>query len=274
MIYVTGADGQLGNELKKKLGNQAIFLSRSKLHLGDETALESFLESTEISLLINAGAYTQVDKAEIERSLATSINHTAPMLIARYSKKKNFKLIHFSTDYVFNGVSHIPYTETHATDPVNFYGVTKLAGEKAVLEENPKNLVIRTSWVYSNFGRNFVKTILKLGSEKDSLNIVYDQIGTLTSASDLADITIKARELEGIFNFSNEGVTSWYDVAFELKRISNFKAEINPILSEQYPTLAKRPHYSVLDKSKIKNALDIRIPHWTESLNLCLQSQS
>lgn len=271
MIYVTGANGQLGNELKKILGSNAVFLTREMLDLHDPVAVESFLKSTRIEMLINAAAYTKVDKAESEKDASIAINEVAPKLMARFSREKKFKLIHFSTDYVFNGKGYTPYKETDLTDPVNFYGETKLRGESSVLEENPDSLVIRTSWVYSSFGQNFIKTILKFGSEKENLNVVYDQIGTLTNASDLAEVSLKARELNGIYNFSNEGVSSWYDVAYELKKLKSFKAEINPILSHQYPTPAKRPNYSVLDKAKIKSDLNIKIPHWTESLHLCLQ---
>jgi dTDP-4-dehydrorhamnose reductase len=274
MIYVTGANGQLGNELKKKLGSNAVFLTREMLDLQNHASVENFLKTTEIELLINAGAYTQVDKAEEEREVSASINEITPKIMARYSREKKFKFIHFSTDYVFNGTGPTPYKESDNTDPVNFYGETKLRGEKAILEENPHSLVIRTSWVYSAFGKNFIKTILKFGSERDSLNVVYDQIGSLTNAGDLAEVTLKARELSGIYHFSNEGVSSWYDVAFELKKQKKFKASISPILSHQYPTPAKRPHYSVLDKAKIKNALGIQIPHWTESLSLCLKELS
>lgn len=274
MIYITGANGQLGNELKKKLGSNAIFLTREMLDLQNHDAVENFMKSTKIELLINAGAYTQVDKAEQEREVCSAINEIAPKIMARYSREKKFKLIHFSTDYVFNGAGITPYKESDKTDPVNFYGETKLKGEKSVLAENPDSLVVRTSWVYSTFGKNFIKTILKFGAERDSLNVVYDQVGSLTNAADLADIALKARELSGIYHFSNEGVSSWYDVAFELKRQKAFKASIHPVLSHQYPMPAKRPNYSVLDKAKIKNALGIQIPHWTESLNLCLKELS
>lgn len=273
MIYVTGSDGQLGQELRKKLP-EATFLTRKEIDLANPQEIESFLSSTKITTLINCAAYTQVDKAETEQAHCMSINEAAPDLMARYSKSKNFKFIHFSTDYVFNGNGCTPYKETDVCDPLNFYGESKLAGEQRILQENEKSLIIRTSWVYSSFGKNFVKTILKAGAERESLNVVYDQVGTLTWASDLADITIKAQQLEGVFHYTNEGVSSWYDVAHALKKIKNFKAAVNPILSSGYPTPAKRPHYSVLDKQKIKSALNITIPHWTESLELCLKELS
>lgn len=274
MIYITGSTGQVGNELRSILGQKAIYLTRDKLDLSNLELLENFLKSTNIETIINAAAYTQVDKAEEERPLAKLLNEEAPALIAKYSALKNFKFIHYSTDYVFNGEGNIPYDEQSIVDPVNYYGETKLLGEAAVLRENPDSLVIRTSWVYSTFGRNFIKTILKLGSEKDCLKIVYDQVGTLTSAKDLAEITLLSRELKGVFHYSNEGVTSWYDVAFELKRLKKFKASLEPILSHDYPTIANRPRYTVLNKNKLKSALGIRIPHWTESLELCLQKLS
>jgi len=273
MIYVTGANGQLGNELKLKLP-EAIYLDREKLDLSNSSSVESFFNETKIELFINAGAYTQVDKAESEKELAMNINSEVPRLIARYSREKNFKLIHFSTDYVFNGENCRPYLETDEVNPVNFYGQTKLEGEKGVMSENPDSLIIRTSWVYSNFGKNFIKTMLKFGAEREALNVVFDQIGTLTSAKDLAEVTLNARELSGIYHYSNEGVSSWYDVAHEIKRLTKFKANLLPILSTGYPTPAKRPNYSVLNKNKIKNALGIKIPHWTESLELCLRKLS
>lgn len=274
MIYITGANGQLGNELRRQLRENATFLNRETLDLSNLAQLEEFLSQTNIELLINAGAYTQVDKAETEKDLALSINSKAPRLMARYAFQKKFKLIHYSTDYVFAGENCRPYLETDSVKPVNFYGQTKLEGEIGVMEENPESLIIRTSWVYSTFGKNFIKTMLKFGAERESLNVVFDQIGSLTSAKDLAEISLKGRELSGIYHFSNEGVSSWYDVAHEIKRLTKFKSNLMPILSEEYPTPAKRPNYSVLNKNKIKNDLGIKIPHWTESLELCLKELS
>lgn len=273
MIYVTGADGQLGMELRGKL-RDAHFLTRNDLDLSNVEMLKTFLSRSPISMLINCAAYTKVDKAEEERGLAETINTVTPALIAKYSKEKKFKFIHFSTDYVFNGLQVEPYKETTPTQPINYYGLTKEQGEKKILQENEDSLIIRTSWVYAKTGKNFINTILKTGVERDNLNVVYDQIGTLTWASDLADVVLKASDLSGIYHFTNEGVSSWYDVAVELKRLKKFKANVVPILSEQYPTPAKRPHYSVLDKQKIKSALNIKIPHWTESLELCLKQLS
>ncbi|MBY0518498.1 MAG: dTDP-4-dehydrorhamnose reductase [Bacteriovoracaceae bacterium] len=273
MIYVTGANGQLGNELKRHLPD-AHFLNRESLDLSNLNQVEEILKSTKISILINCAAYNQVDLAEKEKELAFKINAEVPGLFSRYSLKNKFKLIHFSTDYVFDGKCSAPYSEDQKAEPLNYYGQTKLEGEKRVMDENPNNLVIRTSWVHSQFGNNFVKTLLKAGREREELNVVFDQVGTLTWASDLADAALKARELKGIFHYSNEGVSSRYDVVVELKRLKKFKAKVNPILTEAYPAPAKRPHYSVLDKSKIKKALNINIPHWTESLEKCLQQLS
>ncbi len=272
-MYITGASGQLGEELKEKLPD-ARFLRRADLDLSNLSEVEQFLKETKISTLVNCAAYTLVDKSEVDRDLALTINAKAPELMARYSAQKNFKMIHFSTDYVFNGTGSTPYKETDLCDPVNFYGTTKLEGEKLITRENNKALILRTSWVYSQFGKNFVKTILNAGAQKDNLNVVYDQVGTLTWAQDLAEVVMKAWDLEGVFHFTNEGVSSWYDIAVELKRLKKFKASVSPILSAEYPTPARRPHFSVLDKQKIKSALNITIPHWTESLELCLQKLS
>jgi dTDP-4-dehydrorhamnose reductase len=274
MMYVTGANGQLGSELKLLLGEKAIFLDRAQLNLGDAPKVEYFLKNTNIDLLINAGAYTLVDKAESEKDLALAVNAEAPKLMGKYSREKKFKLIHFSTDYVFNGKNVTPYLETDEVNPVNFYGETKLRGEQNILNENPESLIIRTSWVYSSFGKNFIKTMLKFGAEKENLNVVFDQIGTLTSAKDLAEITLKARDLKGIYHYSHEGVSSWYDVACEIKKITKLKATVSPILSHEYPTHATRPHYSVLNKNKIKQDLGLTIPHWTDGLATFLQGIS
>jgi dTDP-4-dehydrorhamnose reductase len=274
MIYVTGANGQLGNELKKEARlKDAVFLDRSVFNLEDLSQVEKFLQEKKITCLINAAAYTQVDKAESEKELAIKINAEAPALMAKYASEKKFKLIHFSTDYVFDGRNFKPYVETDATNPVNFYGKTKLMGEEAVLKRCPEALILRTSWVYSSHGKNFLKTILRLAGEKPSLNIVSDQIGTPTWVGDLSKISLDAldQNLSGIFHFSNEGVTSWYDFAKEILRTKNIGTPVLPIVSQEYPTPAARPHFSVLDKRKIKSALNTTIPHWTDSLNRCVR---
>lgn len=269
MIYVTGANGQLGQELKKtQLQGKAVFLDRSQLDLSNLTEVEDFLKSHSITTLINTAAYTQVDKAESEKELALKINAEAPALMAKYAREKNFKFIHYSTDYVFNGLSSAPYKETDATDPVNFYGETKLQGEQGILKENPAALILRTSWVYSAHGKNFYNTMIRLGNEKPELKVVADQIGTPTSTHDLANITLQAldKNLSGIYHFSNEGVTSWYEFACEILKLKGIKTPVYPIETEQFPTPAKRPGYSVLDKTKITQALGIEIPDWKSAL--------
>lgn len=269
MIYVTGANGQLGQELKKtQLQGKAVFLGRSQLDLSNLTEVEGFLKSHSITALINTAAYTQVDKAESEKELALKINAEAPALMAKYAREKNFKFIHYSTDYVFNGLSSAPYKETDATDPVNFYGETKLQGEQGILKENSAALILRTSWVYSAHGKNFYNTMIRLGNEKPELKVVADQIGTPTSTHDLANITLQAldKNLSGIYHFSNEGVTSWYEFACEILKLKGIKTPVYPIETEQFPTPAKRPGYSVLDKTKITQALGIQIPDWKSAL--------
>lgn len=273
MIYVSGDTGQLGFELKQILGDQAIFLNRHQLDVSDLSQVESFFNNNKVSCFINTAAYTLVDKAEAEQDLAKKINSTSPALISSLSKKYGFKFIHFSTDYVFSGNHFVPYMEEDIKNPVNFYGSTKAEGEDAILRENPNSLIFRTSWLYSSYGKNFLNTIIRLASERSVLNIVYDQVGTPTYAAELAMVTLKSKDLSGIYHFSNEGVCSWYDFAIEIKKNLNLKCDINPILSSEYPTPAKRPNYSVLNKNKIKSDLGIKIPHWTESLELCLKKR-
>lgn len=274
MIYVLGS-GQLASELKQiYVGHDVRFLSRSELDLSNTDALEHFLNTTKISILINAAAYTNVDQAESERDIATRVNVSSPALIAKYATRMNFKFIHFSTDYVFDGKKTIPYIEDDHTCPLNIYGKTKADGEREVLLENPKALIIRTSWLYSSYGKNFVKTIFKLASERPELSVIYDQVGTPTFARDLAEIIPLTYGLEGIYHFSNEGVTSWYDFAHEIIRLKGLQTKLKPILTNEFPSKTRRPEFSVLNKNKIKQALGITIPHWTESLAVCLQEIS
>lgn len=272
MIYILGSTGQLGNELRR-LGFGDRYLGRNELDVSNLNQLEEFLKKTNITTLINASAYTAVDKAEEEKSLAVALNAEAPALMARYASLRNFKLIHYSTDYVFDGGASEPYQEDFLKNPINTYGMTKLQGENAVSLECPNALILRTAWVYSSYGKNFIKTILKAGEERSELRVVYDQIGTLTAAEDLAEVTRMAVEadLQGIYHYSGEGVSSWYDIAVYLKKKKKFKADITPILSNDYPTPAKRPFYSVLDKAKIKRDLNLRINHWSDSLDSFLK---
>ena len=279
-ILVTGSNGQLGSEIQELSSlfpYTFFFTCKDQLDISDEQAIKSFVEKNAISAIINCAAYTAVDKAESEEALADTINHQAIKHLASIAKEKNIKLIHISTDYVFDGTSHKPYREIDTTNPQSVYGKTKLDGENALLQgELPNSIIIRTSWVYSSYGANFVKTMLRLGKEKDALGVIYDQVGTPTYAKDLAkvilDILPKINTTQTqIYNYSNEGVASWYDFAQEIMQMAKLTCKINPIETSQYPTPAKRPHYSLLNKAKIKNEFGIEIPYWENSLEECLR---
>ena len=279
-ILVTGSNGQLGSEIQELSSHfpyTFFFTCKEKLDITNEHTLHSFIEAHAIHAIINCAAYTAVDKAESEEALADKINHQAVKYLASVAKEKNIKLIHISTDYVFNGTNYRPYLETDATNPQSIYGKTKLLGENALLHVKlPNSIIIRTSWVYSRYGANFVKTMLRLGKEKDSLGVIYDQVGTPTYAKDLAKVIlemlprINTAQTE-IYNYSNEGVASWYDFAREIMQMAKLTCKINPIETSQYPTPAKRPHHSLLNKAKIKNEFGIEIPYWKESLEECLR---
>lgn len=279
-ILVTGSNGQLGSEIQELSSHfpyTFFFTCKEKLDITNEHTLHSFIEAHAIHAIINCAAYTAVDKAESEEALADKINHQAVKYLASVAKEKNIKLIHISTDYVFNGTNYRPYLETDATNPQSIYGKTKLLGENTLLHVKlPNSIIIRTSWVYSSYGANFVKTMLRLGKEKDSLGVIYDQVGTPTYAKDLAKVIlemlprINTAQTE-IYNYSNEGVASWYDFAREIMQMAKLICKINPIETSQYPTPAIRPHYSLLNKSKIKNEFGIEIPYWKESLEECLR---
>jgi dTDP-4-dehydrorhamnose reductase len=266
-IIVLGSKGQLGTEFKKLLGDKSIYISRDICDLTDFVKVRSLFKDLKPSLIINAAAYTFVDKAETSQDAAMKLNCELPALLADISTAKKCKLITYSTDYVFDGTSNIPLSETDATNPKNFYGFSKLEGEKKVLQINPESLIIRTSWVYSSHGINFLKKICELGKQKDELSIIYDQVGSLTWSRDLAEASLKSREISGLLHYSSEGVSSWYDVAVYLKKLINFKARLTPVLSHQFPTSAKRPHYSLMSKEKIKSITGIIIPHWTEQMD-------
>ena len=280
-ILVTGVNGQLGSEIKELSSNYPYtfyFTCKDDLDITNEKAIEEFIIKNHIIAIINCAAYTAVDKAESEIELADKINHQAVFHLASIAKEKNIKLIHISTDYVFDGTNYKPYIETDNTNPQSVYGQTKLDGEKVLQMINPTNsIIIRTSWVYSDYGNNFVKTMLRLGRERESLGVIYDQIGSPTYAKDLAkailDILPKVNNTQTeIYNYSNEGVCSWYDFAKEIMRIVNLSCKVNPIETSQYPTPAQRPHYSLLNKSKIKNDYIIDIPYWKDSLDECLKT--
>lgn len=274
MILVLGASGQLGSELKRIAPTETIFADKTKIDLSDLDALTQAVREIKPTFVLNAAAYTAVDQAESERELAFRINCAAPQRLAELSSDMNFKLIHVSTDYVFNGQSPNPYEEFQETDPLNVYGESKAEGEKQVLAASPKALIVRTSWVHSAFGRNFVKTVLRMARENKGMNVVNDQVGSPTWAADLAKILLQARELEGVFHYTNEGVASWYDVAFAIKHYLKLDFPLLPIASDEYPTPARRPRISLLNKTKIKRSLAIQIPHWIESLEKCLKEQS
>jgi dTDP-4-dehydrorhamnose reductase len=279
-ILITGANGQLGSELQEIAKDDScnyFFTDTDNLDITNFATVEEFIETNNISTIINCAAYTAVDKAEDEKEIANKINNLAVENLAIISKKFDIKFIHISTDYVFDGKNHKPYTETDQTNPVNTYGKTKLAGENAILQQKLKNsVIIRTSWVYSSFGNNFVKTMLRLGEEKQELNIIFDQIGAPTYARDLAQTILKIlpdikNSNTDIYNYNNEGVCSWYDFAKEIVDIAKINCKINPIESKDYKTLAKRPYYSVLNKAKIKQEFAIKIPHWQSSLQECIK---
>lgn len=273
-ILVTGKTGQLGSELNllsvKYSNYEWIFTDRAEITLDNPELLEGQLDKIKPNIIFNCGAYTAVDNAEIEKHLAFTINHLAVEKIAKYTAQNNIKLIHISTDYVFDGTSSIALKENSQTNPINIYGESKRNGEIACLKENPDSIIIRTSWVYSKFGSNFVKTMQRLMQEREEINVVNDQIGSPTYAVDLAQALIDIIEfsewIPGIYNYSNEGTVSWYEFALSIKELGNYYCKINGILSVSYPTLAKRPRFSLLDKTKIKTIYNLNIPTYKDSL--------
>ena len=282
-VLVTGANGQLGKELRQ-LSDLATdfsfsFVTRDELDLSDSVAIQRWFGDKSYDVIINCAAYTAVDKAESEPDLARAINVTAIETLAGIAKAKKSALIHVSTDYVFDGKNFKPYVESDPTNPQGIYGLTKREGEQALLAINPaKSIIIRTSWVYSSFGSNFVKTMLRLGREREELGVIYDQVGSPTSARDLA-VAILAiirhpkldtlTETE-IVHFSNEGICSWFDFAKAIFEYSAINCQVKPIETKDYQTPATRPHYSLLNKAKIKKSFDLNIPYWKDSLNDCL----
>ena len=281
-ILVTGANGQLANEIKiiadHYPGYKFFFTTKEELPIENSEAVKSFFEKNKIVYCINCAAYTAVDRAESEKEKAFLINADAVGNLANICNTFQTKLIHISTDYVYDGSSNIPLKEDSKTGSVNIYGESKLKGEELTLEKNPSALIIRTSWVYSSFGNNFVKTMLRLFKEKTEISVVSDQYGSPTYAADLATTIMtfveriqQGEEWSGIFNYCNEGIITWYQFAEEIKSLINSDCIINPIPTSSYKTAAKRPQYSVLDTSKIKQALQIPIPDWKESLKKCME---
>lgn len=280
-VLVTGASGQLGSELQSISPLYSpynfTFADRSMLDLSNLCKMEDFFDGKRFDAIINCAAYTAVDKAESETELADTINHRFVSMLAKIAKRDSTKLIHISTDYVFDGKNHRPYCESDPTGPTGVYGRTKCDGENAILSIAPANtVIIRTSWVYSSFGNNFVKTMLRLGRERDSLGVIFDQVGTPTYARDLAKVILDIlphidNESPEIYHYSNEGAASWYDFAKAIFELSGVACQVNPITTDQYPTPASRPHYSLLNKSKIKSEYNINIPYWRDSLANCLK---
>lgn len=279
-ILVTGVNGQLGSELREIAPNYQgynfLFTDVKDLDITNHNAVATFVKINNITVIINCAAYTAVDKAESEPDLAEAINHLAVANFAQIAKEKNIKLIHISTDYVFDGTNHKPYVETDTPNPQSVYGQTKLDGELAIQKINPANsIIIRTSWVYSRFGNNFVKTMQRLAETKDKISVVSDQIGSPTSALDLAKaiLTILPK-LENdsveLFHYSNEGICSWYDFAKAIFEIEGLQIKVNAIESSQYTTLAERPFYSVLNKNKIIESYQLVIPYYRNSLRKCI----
>lgn len=279
-ILVTGSKGQLGSEINELSGSfpeyRCFFTDVDELDICDKKAVSEYVEEKAIELIINCAAYTAVDKAETEPELADKINHLAVKNLAEIAKDAQLGFIHISTDYIFNGQGYKPYSVDHPAEPINIYGKTKVAGEEAMRGLNPENsMIIRTSWVYSSYGNNFVKTMLRQGKEREELNVISDQIGAPTYAKDFAKFILaeavqrKNSEVE-VFHFSNEGVCSWYDFAREIMEQANLDCKVKPIPASAYPTPAKRPFYSLMDKSRITGDLNYEIPHWKESLKECI----
>ncbi len=276
MILIIGANGQLGSELKERLKDKAIYTDREELDITQLENIENFFQKNLPSIVINCSVFTAVDKAEEMKKEAFDVNAKGVENLAKMCKKVGAKFIHISTDYVFDGTNHKPYIETDATNPTSIYGETKLEGEKLAFKFSETLIIIRTSWLYSSYGNNFVKTMIRLGKDRENLGVIFDQVGTPTYAGDLADAIIIITEklkvgTKEIYNYSNEGVASWYDFAKEIMEQKNINCDVKPIETKDYPTPAKRPFYSVLNKAKIKKDFEIKITHWKEGLQKCLK---
>jgi dTDP-4-dehydrorhamnose reductase len=282
-ILVTGGQGQLGNSLKTIAKNQNkhnyifsdIIGEDNIIDICNINNIKNFINNNNIDYIVNCAAYTNVNKAETEKDLCFNINEIGIKNLSIVAKEYNIKVIHISTDYVFDGNSFLPYNENNNTNPTSIYGLSKLNGELAAFSNNKNTIVIRTSWLYSEFCNNFVKTMIKLGNEKPNISVVFDQIGTPTYAYDLAiaiDTIINNDFIPGIYHFSNEGVCSWYDFTKEIFELSNINCYVIPIHTSEYPTPVKRPYYSVLDKTKIKDTYNVDVPYWKISLKKCINN--
>ena len=280
-ILVTGANGQLGNEMRRvslDSRNRYLFTDVNELDITDATAVCNMLKKEQIDVIVNCAAYTNVDRAEDDFAMADLLNNKAVENLAVAAAETGAMLIHVSTDYVFRGDKNIPCRESWETDPLGVYGKTKLAGEQSLVKAGCKYLIFRTAWLYSPFGKNFVKTMRQLTSTKDSLKVVFDQVGTPTYAGDLAALIYNIIEenlldRQGVYHFSNEGVCSWYDFTVAIHRLAGITScKVKPLHTAEYPAKANRPAYSVLDKTKIKTTFGIEIPHWEESLKRCIDT--
>ena len=277
-ILVTGANGQLGNEMRRiSAGSRDhyIFTDVTELDITDASAVSDMVKGNDVEVIVNCAAYTNVDKAEDDEATADLLNNVAVRNLAESAAAADALLIHVSTDYVFSGNGCIPYTEDSPVEPLGAYGRTKLAGEKSLAASGCRYMIFRTAWLYSPFGKNFVKTMRKLTAEKDTLNVVFDQVGTPTYAGDLAALICKVisermTDRQGIYHFSDEGVCSWYDFAVEICSLSGNVCDIRPCHSDEFPSRVKRPHFSVLDKTLVKNTFGIGIPYWKDSLKKCI----
>ena len=283
-LLITGSNGQLGSEIKELAANYKkldfVFKDLPELDICNFEALQAFIINNKINAVINCAAYTAVDKAEEDEIIAKKVNSEGVLNLVNALQAVKGKLIHISTDYVFDGNHFLPYKESDAISPIGVYGETKRAGELAVINSDIDSIVIRTSWLYSSNGNNFVKTMLRLGSEKENLGVIFDQVGTPTYARDLAKTcleiltgvnSVKISKDGNLYHYSNEGVISWYDFAISIMELGGVNCKVNPIQTKDYPTKAKRPHYSVLNKSKIKTDFKIEIPYWRDSLKDCIE---
>ena len=282
---IIGKNGQLGSSIHKIIANRKqvdefVFAGREELDLSKEDSIQNYFNNNSFDIIVNCAAYTSVDKAEKEIDLADQINHLAVKQLAEIANKQKAKLIHISTDYVFDGESNQPYVETDTANPINIYGKTKLAGEQAIQRIMHTNaIIIRTSWVYSDYGNNFVATMLRLGKERDKLSVVNDQVGSPTYAFDLANVILdiilnndskETSYTTQIYHYSNEGVISWYDFTKEIFNLANTDCIVRPITTDEYPTLARRPKNTVMDKKKIMTKFNLTAIGWKQSLNICI----
>lgn len=278
-ILVTGSNGQLGNEIRVLSAQYPelnfLFTDVAELDICDEAAVSSYVSDNNVDTIINCAAYTAVDKAESDKELCRKINALAPGILGKVAAKVGARVVHVSTDYVYSGTACKPYVESDPTAPVSVYGITKREGEELLLAACTDSIVLRTSWLYSTFGNNFVKTMIRLGKEREQLGVIFDQVGTPTYARDLADailqIIVAEQFVPGIYNYSNEGVCSWYDFACKIHQLAGITTcTVKPIETTEYPTPAQRPYYSVMNKKKVKQIYGITIPHWEASVCKCI----